>query len=148
MLDGPDRAIPRFMEMALELCDAGSAGLSVLAKAEDGSEIFRWDALAGQLASHVGGTTPRHFSPCGLCLDQAAPVLVSRPARLFTYFEQVDPPIIEALIVPLFDAGGVPLATIWVIAHDDQHKFDAEHARIMTQLASQLGINRSRRSPA
>lgn len=138
MLDRPERAVQRFMELALELCDAGSAGLSVLAEAEDGSEIFRWDALAGQFASHVGGTTPRHFSPCGLCLDQAAPVLISRPARLFTYFEQVDPPIIEALIVPLYDAGSVPLATIWVVAHDDHHKFDAEHVRVMTQLASQL----------
>ena len=138
MLDSPERAIQRFMELALELCDAGSAGLSVLAEAEDGSEIFRWDALAGQFASHVGGTTPRHFSPCGLCLDQAAPVLISHPARLFTYFEQVDPPIIEALIVPLYDAGSVPLATIWVVAHDDHHKFDSEHVRVMTQLASQL----------
>ncbi len=138
MLDSPERAVQRFMELALELCDAGSAGLSVLTRAEDGSEIFHWDALAGQFASHVGGTTPRHFSPCGLCLDEAAPVLVSHPARLFTYFEEVDPPIIEALIVPLYDAGGVPLATIWVIAHDDQHKFDAEHVRVMTQLASQL----------
>lgn len=138
MLGSPERAIQRFMELALELCDAGSAGLSVLAKAEDGSEIFRWDALAGQFASHVGGTTPRDFSPCGLCLDQAAPVLVSRPARLFTYFEQVEPPIIEGLIVPLYDAGGIPLATIWVVAHDDQHKFDIEHVRVMTQLAAQL----------
>ena len=30
MLDSPERAIQRFMELALELCDAGSAGLSVL----------------------------------------------------------------------------------------------------------------------
>lgn len=59
MLEQPERAVQRFMDLALELCDAGTAGLSVVAKAEDGAEIFRWDALAGRLASYVGGTSPR-----------------------------------------------------------------------------------------
>jgi signal transduction histidine kinase len=138
MLEQPERAVQRFVDLALKLCDAGTVGLSVVAKAEDGAEIFRWDALAGRLASYVGGTTPRHFSPCGLCLDAGAPVLVARPGRVFNYFNQVEPAIIEALIVPLYDAGRIALATIWVVAHDDQHKFDAEHVRIMTQLAAQL----------
>ena len=140
MLEQPERAAQRFVELALELCGAGTAGLSVCAKDEHGAEIFRWDNLAGRLASYLGGTTPRHFSPCGLCLDEGAPVLVARPARIFTYFEKLADPIIEALVIPLYDAGQVPLATIWIVTHDENHRFDAEDVRVMTQLAVQLAL--------
>lgn len=140
MLEEPERAAQRFVEIALALCGAGTAGLSVCAKDEHGADIFRWDNLAGRLAGYIGGTTPRHFSPCGLCLDEGGPVLVARPARIFTYFEPLADPIVEALILPLYDAGHVPLATIWIVAHDEDHGFDAEDARIMTQLAVQLAL--------
>ena len=66
-----------------------------------GEPVFRWDALAGAFAPYVGGTTPRRFSPCGLCLDRDATILVSRPARVFRYFEAAEPEIVEGLIVPV-----------------------------------------------
>src|ERR1700726_4738997 len=56
MLAEPERAVQRFVELALELCGAGTAGLSVCAKDERGADIFRWDNLAGRLASYLGGT--------------------------------------------------------------------------------------------
>lgn len=62
------------VDTALELCQAGTTGLSLLETTADGAEIFRWTALAGTLAHHVGGSTPRNFSPCGVCLDQGVPV--------------------------------------------------------------------------
>jgi signal transduction histidine kinase len=140
MLEEPERAVQRFVELALELCGAGTAGLSICAKDEQGADIFRWDNLAGRLAGYVGGTTPRHFSPCGLCLDEGGPVLVARPDRVFTYFQKVSDPIIEGLVLPLYDAGQVPLATIWIVSHDEDHGFDAEDVRVMTQLAVQLAL--------
>src|SRR5829696_2583580 len=68
----PNRAIQRFLELALVLCGAGSSGLSVLAENDKGEPVFRWDALAGAFAPFVGGATPRDFSPCGLCLNRDA----------------------------------------------------------------------------
>src|SRR5487761_2146513 len=81
---------------ALKLCSAGTAGVSVLESSPEG-ELFRWQVLAGKLSRFVGGTTPRHWSPCGTCLDRGKPVLYSWPARFFTYFSSIDVPIPEGL---------------------------------------------------
>ncbi|HEX8240066.1 MAG TPA: histidine kinase dimerization/phosphoacceptor domain -containing protein [Allosphingosinicella sp.] len=135
----PQLAIQRFLDLALELCPAaGSAGLSELSTDEDGNVIFRWTAMSGDFASHVGGTTPRDFSPCGLCLDHHHSILIDRPGRLFDYFNAVEPGIAEGLIVPLFDTGKRPLGTLWVVSHRAGDGFDATDARVMEQLAVQL----------
>jgi two-component sensor histidine kinase len=136
----PARAIQRFLEIALALCGAGSSGLSVLAQDDKGEPIFRWDALAGAFAPFVGGTTPRDFSPCGLCLNRDTTILVSRPARVFRYFEAAEPAIVEGLIVPVHGADGAPLGTLWVIHHDEAGRFDTEDARVMGELAVQLTL--------
>ncbi|WP_165357590.1 sensor histidine kinase [Sphingosinicella sp. CPCC 101087] len=134
----PELAIHRFLEIAIELCPAASsAGLSELVH-EGGEYLFRWTALSGALAQHVGGTTPRDFSPCGLCLDQHHTILVECPARAFPYFEEAAPAIVEGLIVPLYDTGKRPLGTLWVTSHDPEMKFDATDARVVEQLAVQL----------
>lgn len=117
-------------DLALELCNAGSAGISLLSR-EDGTEALRWIALSGAYATYVDGTTPRDFSPCGTCLDRGSPQLFSYPERYFTYFAKVEPPIVEGLVVP-FRAHGLDLGTIWVVSHDDSHRgFDAEDARVL-----------------
>src|SRR5579872_4732712 len=94
MADAPETLARRLVEAALKLCRAGSAGLSLLETGTDG-EVFRWAALAGEYAPHVGGTTPRDFSPCGACLDRGSAQLYSYPARYFTYLHDVEPPIVE-----------------------------------------------------
>ena len=134
----PERAVKRFLELAVTLCDAGSAGLSLLEDLPDGGRQFRWDAMAGPLDVHVGGTTPFDFSPCGMCLSQGRTILVSRPFRAFPYFEVVVQPLMEGLVVPLYDTGGVALGTIWIVHHDIARHFDAEDARVMEQLAIQM----------
>ena len=85
-------------------------------------------------APRVGGRTPRNFSPCGTTLDRGAPQLFSCPDRYFTYFEGVDTPIVEGLVIP-FAVSGRALGTIWVVSHDEHRRFDAEDGRIMTALA-------------
>jgi two-component sensor histidine kinase len=138
IMRSPDQAVQHFLNLALELCQAGSAGVSLLEMHEDGTTQFRWIALAGEFASYVGGTTPRHHSPCGLCLDQGATILVSQPARAFEYFNTAHVPIIEGLIVPLYDTGRQPLGTLWIVSHEEGRSFDATDARVMEQLAAQL----------
>ena len=137
VVSNPSAAVQRFLDLAVDLCSAGSAGWSRLGRNATGEQVFWWDALAGQLGSHTGGTTPRNFSPCGLCLDAGKTVLVARPARVFTYFNDVDVAIVEALIVPVYDTSGAALGTIWVVHHDTK-RFDANDAVVMEELAVQL----------
>src|SRR5690349_13915339 len=62
MSGAPDLMLSRLVSVAKDVCDASSAGISVLEGA-----VFRWVGLAGKLTAFNGTTTPRNFSPCGVC---------------------------------------------------------------------------------
>lgn len=134
MASEPGKLIDTLLRMALELCDAGSAGLSLLETLPNGEQIFRWTNLAGVLDKHVGGSTLRHFSPCGVTLDRNAPQLFAYPERRFQYLGKVKVPLVEALVIPVYLGEDRP-GTIWIVAHNDEVKFDSEDLRLMTGLA-------------
>ncbi|WP_437805892.1 ATP-binding protein [Sorangium sp. So ce1078] len=132
---GPlENVLPTLVSLLLELCRADSAGVSVLEEEKDGRAVFRWVAVAGAFAKILGGTTPRCASPCGIVLDRDATLLFSHPARYFAAAAAEGPPIVEALTVP-FHAGGTPIGTVWVVAHGEERKFDAEDARLVSSLS-------------
>ena len=132
MATAPDTLIDTLLEMALELCHADTAGLSVL---DTNSQKFIWTNLAGTLKQHIGGTTPRNFSPCGVCLDRNAPQLFSFPEKYFTYLAPAaNPPFVEALVIPVYMKDQTP-ATIWILTHNPAVVFDTEDVRIMSDLA-------------
>ena len=138
-LAGPSEAVLQtLMDAALSLCDAGTAGISLLEEQDDRSMLFRWTVLSGLLSEHVNGTTPRDFSPCGVCLDRGEPTLFSHPERRYTYFQSAGVPFVEALILP-FDIDSRPAGTIWIVAHDTFRQFDIEDVRIMSRLAAFTG---------
>jgi GAF domain-containing protein len=45
----------------------------------------------------------------------------------------------ELLLVPLYLGGKAPLGTLWIVSDKEGH-FDSGHARVMTELASFVGI--------
>jgi RNA polymerase sigma factor (sigma-70 family) len=133
VLANPPRDIlQRLVEAALELCKAGSAGISII---EDhlGEKVFRWHALTGALAPHRWGTTPRDFSPCGIVIDRNATQLMHLPELQFPYLANVKPQVVEVLLVP-FCVQGQSVGTIWIVTHDQDRKFDAEDARLVEEL--------------
>ncbi len=134
----PAKLIDSFLGMAVDLCAAGTAGLSLLETNAKGQQVFRWTNLTGNLRKYVGGTTPRHFSPCGVTLDHNSPQLFSYPGRYFQYFSQVEVPIVEGLVIP-FRMGKKTEGTVWIISHDETSKFDAEDVRVMTSLTEFTG---------
>ncbi len=116
----------------LDVCRAGSAGISLLTK-DDGGKRFYWPAIAGKWKEHIGGGTPRDFGPCGDVLDRNTSLLMRRLQRRYTYFEPVKPAVEEALLVPFY-VQGKAVGTIWAVAHDDR-KFDSEDERVMKSLS-------------
>jgi serine/threonine protein kinase len=58
---------------------------------------------------------------------------MSYPERHYLYSGDA-PAIVEALLIP-FHCEGKPVGTIWIIAHDETRKFDAEDHRLMSNLA-------------
>jgi len=138
MANAPNQLLDSFLQMPLDLCGADTSGLSLLETNSTGEEIFRWTNLRGTLAKYVGGSTPRNFSPCGVTLDYDAPQLFDRPSRYFSYFNQVEVPIVEGLVIP-FHIGSKTNGTIWIVSHSEGTKFDSEDARIMTSVAEFAG---------
>ncbi|HEY4215801.1 MAG TPA: GAF domain-containing protein [Gemmatimonadaceae bacterium] len=136
---GPTAVLQSLIDAAVSLCDAGTAGVSLLETGSDGVPLFRWTALSGRLAAAVNGTTPRDFSPCGVCLDRRAPIHLVHPERYFTYFQSAGVPFCEALVIPFY-VNGAPGGTIWIITHDNTRRFDMEDVRIMTRLATFTGL--------
>jgi PAS domain S-box-containing protein len=133
MVTSPETILQQLVEVAMRLCTAHSAGVSLLARDEAGHEVFRWNAVAGEFATNLGGSIGRNLSPCGVVLDRDAVLLFGYPERHYDYPVKMDPPIVEALLIP-FHSAGRPVGTIWVVSHDESRKFDAEDARLMQSL--------------
>ncbi len=129
----PRSILNSLIRHATTLCKAQSAGISLLEKAENGEQIFRWVAATGTMGTYIDRTTPRDFSPSGICLERNCAQLFSHPERYYTYLNRVLP-MAELLLIPLY-ADNEGLGTLWVISHDTQRKFDREDVRILTSLA-------------
>ena len=126
--------LKRLCELAIELCHAHSAGVSLI-EFENGEKVFRWHAIAGRWAGYEGGGLPRNASPCGVVIDQNATQLMTRPARFFPLVAMAEPELFEALLAP-FRILGEPVGTVWVLSHDETCMFDSEDVRVMESLAS------------
>lgn len=135
LADDPDKLLQKLVEIALNLCAADTVGISVEEMDENGDRVFRWVAIAGALKDLIGGTTPRDFSPCGVCVDQNQPLLMERLDRAYPYFGEAPLPFVEALLLP-WEVRGDPVGTLWIVAHNEQRKFDREDVRVMGGLAT------------
>ncbi len=133
--EGERAVFRKLASLAIELCGAGSAGVSVAENPGQADAIFRWKALAGVVAPFEGGQTPRNWSPCGACLDRGQATLYSYPERHFTYLQALGVPIVEGLVVPML-GHGKDGSTIWIVSHRESDRFDAEDVRVMTGLGS------------
>ena len=136
MAEDPGQVLPRLVKLAMDICGADSAGVSVL---DRDAEVFRWLGLQGALSVFEGATTPRNHSPCGICLDCDGAILMERPERVYEWIADANITVPEVLLVPLFIKGGVQLGTLWVVAREGQ-QFDRGHVRVLTELAAFTGI--------
>jgi signal transduction histidine kinase len=124
LAENPRNMLQRLAEVALDLCRADTAGVSLL----DG-DVFRWESVAGVSASARGSTMPRDASPCGVCVDRNAVLLMRRPDRYFPALP-AEPQFVEALLLPFHDHGK-PVGTVWIVKQDTAHTFDEEDARVV-----------------
>ena len=132
MAERPTDVLPRLVQLAMEVCGANSAGISIL---ESATNEFRWYGLKGILATFEGARTPRHDSPCGLCLDVKGPILMDRPERAYDWIRDANITVPEVLLVPLSMKGLEAMGTLWVVSETPGH-FDSGHARVLGELSS------------
>ena len=142
--NAPRQVLQRLVDTALDLCRGHSAGISLLEEGPPGhlspmGDHFRWHAVAGQWAPLIWDTTTRRdYGPCGTVLDRNCTLLFVNAHRYYKQFAGVQPLLIEGLLVP-FHVEGRAVGTVWVVAHDDSRKFDAEDRRMLESLATFAG---------
>jgi len=132
LAEAPDAFFQTLAEATLEMCRAGSAGISLL---NEKTGRFVWPAIAGALKPFLGGGTPRDFGPCGTVLHRDSALLFLHPERHFTYLKPIQPPLEEVLVVPFY-MGGHAVGTMWAVLHEKGRKFNAEDKRSLENLCT------------
>lgn len=138
MLNAPEEVLPRFVELAMNVTGAVSAGLSLYEQLP-APGVFRWRYLKGLLSSFEDALTPRDYSPCGVTMDEGGPVLSCHPERYYAWIADAAIVIPEVLLVPLHFKGAEPIGTLWIVADREGH-FNAADARAAAELAHFAGI--------
>lgn len=122
-------------DVAVRVCGADSAGISLEVPSET---RFRWVAVSGTFSKYIYGTTPRFFSPCGVCLDRniAQHYRVTKPYYDFLGIEA--DPIIDGILIP-WSAKDLPdgnaRGTFWAVSHESHQAFDEEDLVLLNSLA-------------
>jgi hypothetical protein len=120
------------VEAACELCDADCAGITLVDRLQDGTELLRWIAAAGPISEVVGQTMSLDRNLKNI-LKELKPRLICRPHRLFPHIaESWD--IAEALLIPW--AGEKTAGVLWVLTRSDSKRLDAEDVRMLKSLAA------------
>lgn len=138
----PAGVFDTLLSLAVDMCGGGAenctAGVSLVVHAEDGTEHFRWVALHGVLDNNKGETTPRHFGPCGECLDRGTSMHYARPDLKYESFQAAGIELTEGLVVPFAAGPGLtPLGTLWIVSHPPKARlFDDEDERLLCTLAA------------
>lgn len=133
MASNPRGVLQKCAELAMELCHADSAGISILESGRQ-SEVLRWHAAAGGFAPNLHGTMPREASPCGTVMERDCVLLFHEAERFFPALRGVEPRIYENLLAP-WHVEGKAVGTLWAIKHTPEGRFDAEDARVLQSLA-------------
>ena len=79
MVDSPENILQMLAEAALDLCNAQTAGISLLESSDAGEEIFRWRALAGTHASQFGRDDSPQLQPLWHCPRSPRPAAILEP---------------------------------------------------------------------
>ena len=134
---GLTQVLQKLCELAIALCGAHSAGIRIEAAAE-GTSIFRWRALSGEMTSCLPALISDNSTPYGPTGGCSAPRLFSRPEAPAPYVPVVEPSVSELLLIP-FCVEDKPVGTLWVVSSENDRRFDAEDARLLTSLSQFAG---------
>jgi len=90
LADSPSTIFQALAETIQDTTQCDTAGLSLLTRDDNTpdaeGERFYWPAVAGMWKPHIGGGTPRNFSPCGDVVDQNRALLFKHFERRYPYF--------------------------------------------------------------
>jgi signal transduction histidine kinase len=133
--ESPGEILSELATVALELCDAGSAGISILESADTMPPAFRWRAVSGAWMPYLGAVMPRESSPCGRAFECDDTHVMRGSVYQFPCVNELRPTGQQELVAPFY-LGDMPMGALWVVKHDPSQEFDGEDARVLSSLAN------------
>jgi hypothetical protein len=129
--ENSDGVFQELSDIAVQLCGAESAGISLETFGPEGQQFFQWVAISGVYSPFLNATMPYHWMPCGICLDRSQPQTLRVPVAHFAAMglEELPPPITDGILIPWHV--GSSRGTIWVLAHGRTDAFDHMDYNIM-----------------
>ena len=143
-VERPDTILQELVEVAVDLCGAESAGISIEKRDGTDADFYHWIAMAGAYSGFRDAMLPRYPSACGICLERGTPQHFRVGQPFFDILGVQAPLVTDGILLPwhVEDARG----TIFVMAHTRTEAFDAEDCRMLQLLAdfAALGVRHHR----
>ena len=133
--ESPEIVLQELVDIAVKFSGADSSGISL---EETDRETFRWIVVSGSFACYLNGTTPRHYSPCGTCLDANRPQLYKVTQPYYEYLGVEAKPITEGLLLPW--SNEFFRGTLWAVSHSSEQTFCFEDYEFLNSLADFASI--------
>jgi signal transduction histidine kinase len=132
-VENSESMLQELVQVAVELCGADSAGISIEKEDRTDSSFYHWVATAGEYSEFFNATLPRFPSACGICLERERPQRFRVHQRFFDIMGISAPLVTDGLLLPWH--AGHTRGTIFVMAHGRQEAFDFDDYRLMQLLA-------------
>jgi hypothetical protein len=132
-VESPDTILQELVNIAIDLCEADSAGISVVRPDATDENFYNWVAAAGDYEPFFNAMLPRYPSACGIGLERGAAQHFRVGKRFFDILGVEAPLVADGLLLPWFE--GNTQGTIFVISHSRPEAFDSEDVRMMRTLA-------------
>lgn len=143
-VDHPETILNELVKVAVELCGAESAGISLVKEDCTDESYFQWVATAGEYSAFLNAELPSSPSACSLCLERGQPQLFRVTQRFFDLMGVTAPEVTDGLLLP-WEVEGTR-GTIWVMAHGRTEAFDSADVKLMQVLAefAAMGVRQLR----
>ncbi|HUZ96063.1 MAG TPA: GAF domain-containing protein [Edaphobacter sp.] len=130
----PDTILQELVNVAVDLCGADSAGISIEQAEKTDEHFWHWVATAGNYSGFLNATLPRYPSACGVCLERGRPQLFRVTQRFFDLMGVDAPTVTDGILLPWETEE--TRGTIWIMAHGRTEAFDSNDSRMMQVLAN------------
>jgi signal transduction histidine kinase len=131
--ESPGRVLQELAEVAVSLCHADSAGVSLEAMDGDGRPVFHWVVTSGVYAKFLDAMLPRDWMPCQVTVETMRPQHVRVPQAHFAALGVDAAPITDGMLIPW--TAEETRGTIWILAHGRTEAFDLVDYEVMQTFA-------------
>ncbi len=132
-VERPEAILQELAALAVDLCGADSAGISMERPDEDETRFWQWVAVAGQYNGFLNAALPRYPSACGVTLERGRTQHLRVGSRFFELIGVDAPVVTDGLLLPWQTEQ--QRGTIFILAHGRREAFDSHDLHMMTLFA-------------